>query len=71
MTQPITKYRTADGKEFDNEVDADAHEVLSTREAEINAFANEYFPSPEGSTRKNPHACTAAKAIALWIGSHA
>lgn len=69
MAQAIQKYRTNDGKEFDTEAAANAHEAGIANGVAVRAFVNTHFPVKEGSTRGNPHAGTAVKAILTWIGS--
>lgn len=70
MATAITLYKTADGKTFTDENEAAAHDVMLTRQVEIDAFVDKHFPSKEGAKKKNPHKKTASKAIALWIANH-
>jgi hypothetical protein len=64
-------YKTEDGKSFNSEAEALAHEAMLANKAEIEAFVAKHFPAKEGSQRNNPHASTAARAIALWLGAKA
>lgn len=70
MAQTIQKYLDSAGTEFDTEAAADASTVSIRMGQEIKAFAEKHFPIKKGSTRGNPHAGTAARAIALWLGSN-
>lgn len=67
MATMITLYAAQDGTQFTTEAEANAHDVLATRLAEIQEFCNKHFPSKEDAKKKNPHAGTAVKAISLWI----
>ena len=67
MAIAITTFKAQDGKIFNSEVEADAHDIALTNKVEIDPFVAKHFPSKEGSTKGNPHAGTAAKAIALWM----
>ena len=69
MATTITKYLDNAGKEFNSEAEADASNAKAANAAEVEAFISTHFATKEGSTRVNPHASTAAKAIFLWIGS--
>ena len=66
MALTITTFQAQDGKVFASEIEADAHDIAVSRKAEIDAFVAIHFPKKEGSTKGNPHASTAAKAIALY-----
>jgi hypothetical protein len=70
MATQITLFQAKDGTQFTTETEANAHDVQIERAAEIDAFVAEFFPSKDGAKKKNPHAGTAKKAIALWLGSH-
>jgi hypothetical protein len=69
MATTITKYLDNAGKEFNSEAEADASNAKAANAAEVEAFVSTHFATKEGSTRVNPHASTAAKAIFLWLGS--
>ena len=69
MATTITKYVDNAGKEFATEAEADASNAKAANAAEVEAFVSTHFATKEGSTRVNPHASTAAKAIFLWLGS--
>lgn len=68
MATAITTFAAADGKIFQSEVEADAHDAANANKAEIEAFVAKHFPCKEGG-KKNAHGSTAAKAIALWIAA--
>lgn len=69
MATTITKYLDNAGKEFNSEAEADASNAKAANAAEVEAFVSTHFATKEGSTRVNPHASTAARAIFLWLGS--
>lgn len=69
MATTITKYLDNAGKEFNSEAEAEASNAKAANAAEVEAFVSTHFATKEGSTRVNPHASTAAKAIFLWLGS--
>ena len=68
MATTITKYLDNAGKEFNSEAEAEASNAKAANAAEVEAFVSTHFATKEGSTRVNPHASTAAKAIFLWLG---
>lgn len=70
MATLITLYQAKDGTQFTTEMAANGHDIAIEKQAEIEAFVAANFPSKAGMKRKNPHAATAAKAVALWLGSH-
>jgi hypothetical protein len=67
MAIAITTFQAQDGKIFNSEFEADAHDIAMNNKVEIDAFVALHFPAKEGSTKANPHAGTAAKAITLWL----
>ena len=69
MATAITLYQAQDGTKFDNEAAANAHDAMLANKVEIDTFVAKHFPAKEGAKKKNPHAATAAKAIALWLGN--
>ncbi len=64
--QAINMFRTSDGKMFEDQTEAMAHESAITNEVAISAFIAKHYPAPaEG--RPGPSAGIARKAIALWL----
>lgn len=68
MATAITLYKSQDGKTFDSEAAANAHDLMVSRGEEIKAFVAIHFPGKADAKKKNPHAGTAVKAIGLWLG---
>lgn len=64
----VTKYQTTDGKEFNVEAEAAAHQSGLDNGAAIDAFLDVNYPTPtEG--KAGPTRAIARKAVALWIAS--
>lgn len=70
MATVVTLYKSQDNKVFESEAEANAHDAMLAHKAVIDAFVAKHFPVKEGSTKGNPHAGTAAKAVALWLAEH-
>jgi len=70
MATVVTLYKSKDGKVFETEAEANASDIAFENKAAIDAFVAKHFPVKEGSTKGNPHAGTAARAVSLWIAEN-
>lgn len=65
--QALTIYKTTDGKTFEVEAEAAAHQSGLDNAAVIDTFLDKHYPkAPEGS-KAGPGRSIAGKAIALWL----
>lgn len=68
--QATTMFKTSDGKLFENESEALAHESSIANKEAIDAFIAKHYPSVKG-VKSGPSAGIARKAIALWLADQA
>jgi hypothetical protein len=63
-----TLYQTEDGKEFETELEAKAHETALQNDAEIEAFLDSAkLPKQTESGRANGARARAKNIVALWL----
>jgi len=66
MVTPVTTYKTSDGKTFQDEVAAEAHEAGLKHAAVITEFLDRHYPVP-AKGKSGPARSIAGKAIAAWL----
>lgn len=62
-----TTYTTSDGKSYDTEVEAQAHEAVLSMHPAVLAYAAETVPEFLANGRKNPQRERVANVIINWL----
>lgn len=67
MVKSVQVYVTSDGKKFDSEQEAIAHEGALKFQTQITEFVDRHFPAPAPGVKGGPVRAIAARVLALYL----